>query len=242
MANPAYQTFAGTAEAAAEVSAITVTKPTGLANTNLVLLYAGAKNGVSFTWPAGFVEIFSRQETGGTQGPYTGAAAYKVITNSGGEPASYTVTSSLAAYLTATATRFSNVDTVSPVNAFAHYSRPNNNGGATPDTPAVTTNRDEALILSIVVYNGIHAATPPAGYTEHYEFKSATTNRPSIVLASLAQAVAGTEDPPIWTLASGGTWVGATIALVPPGAIPPPSGDYGKIIDLDERKIVTVRT
>lgn len=241
MANPAYVTHSAINEAAAEVSSISPNKPAGLADTNLVLLYVGAKATLSFAWPAGFTEIFQRQETRGTNGPYTGGSAYKLITNAAGEPATYTITGSLPAYMTATATRFSGVDTVAPLNAFATASNGNTVSGH-PNTPAVTTTRDECLILSIATYNGIGAVTPPAGYTEVYEYKSGTTNRPSIILATLAQAVAGAEDPGGMTLSTGGTWVGATMALAPPGSAPPPVGDYGKIIDLDERKIVTART
>jgi len=187
---------------------LNVTKPTGVANGDLLIAHAGIDT-ASITLPSGFTQVYQI-----TAGNHVSAFGYKVVTDAGSEPASYQFSFSVPERGAGGIVRISGADTSSPINI---------SGTATAiDTdpivaPSVTTTVDNTLLL-LALGSDIGGATitPPSGFTLVYEADNPNASESDSFVWEGSQASAGvTGTKTFGTLGFTPTWGIGTIAIAP---------------------------
>ena len=181
----------------ADATYLNITKPSGLATDDLVILYVtGYHNGgaLTVTFPAGFTVVTADNFLMSAPDGVTGKWAWKIAT--GSEPATYDVLIGGSATLyeaEGTAVAFTGVNTTTPIAASAVTT--NTTGNSTPILVALTG--VTAVANGAVAYYAIldetsgsstWSFTPPSGYTERVD-----VNQPwaAATLATLDNTSAG---------------------------------------------------
>jgi hypothetical protein len=95
----------------------------------------------------------------------------------------------------------------------------------TPDSPAVNTVTDGAIVISAVGSRvSDTSVTAPSGYNNKVSINAADTVSATAGMAWLGQPSAGTEDPPSWTAFSTAAWQSFSVALRPQAESGPING------------------
>lgn len=188
MAAPVYEAADDQGTGATGTDTVTVTKPTNLANGDVVVIIAAQTDGgTTATGPAGFTELSEFNSNANL----CQVVYYKVITDAASEPADYTVTFSASGDTIAIiAARISGTDST-PVDV---------SGNATEDTavifhdvPQLTTTVDETLLLG--AFAGRRVANfgwfQPTGYTEQREEFFDGGDACRLHVCTITQATAG---------------------------------------------------
>ena len=231
MAGPVYQSFASfsyTTGTAATSHNVTINKPSGVSNGDLLVLTLGVRQddgvGRSLSTDPVFDTAYPWTKVRETASYNTGAQSnrtwtyFRYVTNAAGEPASYTVTINYAsafAMVAATITaRFSGAGPNSPINASADFV---DTGLAVAFPQVTTTLPDTILLFSSSARNlqtafSFSGATPPTVIT----FLTATlTTTLSLGVAYKEQSAAGLSvaETGTWSGGGGSTANGTTAAL-----------------------------
>lgn len=198
-------TFRGASSAAGDrVTSLTITKPAGVVDNDVMIAAIGYDGGssVTLTPPAGWSLV--RRIDNGTA---IGLAVYRKVAL--GEGASYTWTIDLTMDMFGGIQAYAGVDTTAPIDAEA--------GQPTPistfhSTPSITTTVANTMLVASFAAKGAGTWTPPAGMTERYDVAS---NNFAAEGADQVQAAAGATG--VKTATSTRNGIGATdlLALKP---------------------------
>jgi len=200
------------AKATANASSVTVSKPTGTAEGDLLVAFLGiraSKSSANITLPSGFTEASIE----GGQNP-TLQVSYKVAGAS--EGADYTFTLNSSANHGVILARFSGVNTSSPSDATATTGTAGYPPGSTsPTLSAITTSTDGAFVLAAYVLNlsgSTYTITAPSGMTEIDASEDGTVN---LEASYVSQATAGSSGDKTATVESAAGWAGILWAIEP---------------------------
>lgn len=202
---------------------ITINKPTGVSEGDLLLAVVGWENNQTpASWtsvPSGWTEIVDRQECGGSPTrPCTFSVWYKVAGAS--EPSSYTWQASISGVgLMGVISAYSGVDETTPMDA----TRTVATGGAatTVDPPSITTVTNDAFVIAIGFrQDDTGYDSMSSGYDEREEVTNVMFgDGATLGVCDDEIASAGAEDP--GTFANTGSdseeWGAVTVALRPAG-------------------------
>jgi len=194
-------------------------KPTGLANGDVVLAwcwFGDATNGANADWSSsdGFTRLL--QQGSGSGIDRTGALFRKVITDAAGEPSTFTFSHDQTAdECSCIVIAFRDVDNSTPEDATTTQQFGAND--STPDSPAITTVTDGAMVVSMSGYTqtSISTVVQPSGFALAESFLG-TDN--SIALAYDIKDTAGDTGLLNWPNTGGGggdEWGLMTAALRP---------------------------
>jgi hypothetical protein len=125
------------------VTSVAVNKPTGLVNGDIIVVGVAKANADAVTKPSGFVDI--ALVTG--QAAVTTYGYYKVITNAGGEPATYTFSWTNTSRATGESVAYSGVDNTTPIDVTAS-TLAQGSGSASLVLPSITTVTNGAMLIS----------------------------------------------------------------------------------------------
>jgi hypothetical protein len=167
-------------------TSITLNKPAGTAQNDVLVLWIGYTGGGTLTPPTGFSLL---QFSGGFGSPAPGIGAwYKVAGSS--EPATYTWTDSTTTPLVGWLGAYIGVDPAAPFDV----AKTSNESGATTSHPTnsamSTANTDELLVMGFAVAANA-TWTPPSGTGEEVQIKNTTGTIISIDVADAIQSRAG---------------------------------------------------
>jgi hypothetical protein len=226
---------------------VVVTKPTGLANSDVLLACASVvRTTLSGFASSGWTAVPSSFAWFTTGNDRAAEMLYKVVTSAGSEPASYTFTRTVDA-----ATWCQNVhivalrgiDNTTPFDATTAFADVQND--ITPAQPAITTTTSGAMLVAFHMQTNAGAAedgisdivaVAPSGFTLAGTAQTSTdgsTNQDlfSAVAYKVAGA-AGVQTPGSWLHSAGGLAtndnIAITAALRAAGAPPPPTVDSGQ--------------
>jgi hypothetical protein len=204
-------------------NAPTVSKPSGTADGDLVLLYVNAdNNGVTATWPSGFTQGNSG---GSTQDGQTALWAWKIAS---GEPANYTVNLSQTQNTQLIAQRVTGNHATSPIDSQSvNSSSAANASPATVTATGVTTTSDDCLLIWVANnddHGGASGHTVPSGFTQDYE--NTSTNSAMCIAhgSKVSHGATGNEDGTASASTNIG-WIAFLIAIAPPAAGGGPADD-----------------
>jgi hypothetical protein len=164
---------------------LSVNKPTGLANGDVVVVHAvnAGSTASPSTVPTGFT--FVREQNTGLDSQFYDQSAYiKVISDAAGEPASYDFAWGASGRHLLVATAYSGVDNTTPQDATA-TGRGNNSG--TNTVPSITTVTANAWIVCSYASTASVTCTWPAAMTERADLATG----PTITTADEVRATAG---------------------------------------------------
>lgn len=183
---------------------VVVTKPSGLADGDVMIAHIAANttgNG-TYSAPAGWTLIDSRAQTSMTDAVY-----FKVVTNAAGEPANYTFTTATASK-TGIIVAYRGVDTDYPINNFATDGQ---GSGGTLTAPSITTTRNACMIVATFCNFLGQALSDPAGTS----LRAADENgvAPSAQVVDIEKATAGATSTIVSTAGTSSVWVARQIAL-----------------------------
>jgi len=198
----------------------TITKPTGVANNDILVAFIAKYDDPTITGPSGWIQAIQSNDTSGND--RSAGIWYKVITDASGEPASYSWTATANVWA-GTIMRISGSNTSSPIDAAAAVDGIGAVGvdwvDTTDGSPSVTTVTNNAMaISSIMLYAvsvGATSFAPPSGYDERSD-----NPRPSVAetVATKTIASAGATGVVLFT-GTGETgneeWFSMTIAIKP---------------------------
>lgn len=212
MAVPVVESVASVANATAATTH-TVTKPTGVANDDVLLISMAADAARTITVPTGFTEIIN-QSNGSAGGgvSITGAWAYKVVTDAGSEPADYDFTLNNSDQACGAIRRISGVNTADVVDV-SDQSSGNTSGGTGRSCPTVTTTNDDALVIRDCAAGDDRTFTFPAGTTQRFDLDP--PDHVNLMGADESQVTAGATGTALYTFTptTSVRLVCATIAL-----------------------------
>lgn len=183
---------------------VAVTKPTGLADGDVLIAHIAVAATGAHTAPAGWVQIGALV----TAAFITASVWYKVVTNAAGEGASYTFTTSTGSK-TGKVAAYRGVSVNNPINVFGS-SLAGTSGPAV--APSVTTTRANCWVVATWIHNGNGALSDPAGMTVRAEDESGAGTTSS-QLADIAVPAVGATATYSSTLTSAAFWIAHTIAL-----------------------------
>lgn len=187
---------------------ITINKPTGVANGDVLVATISQSTQLTetLTKPDGWVVVI---EDAYDYEYVTCHVFYKVITNSAGEPSSYTWSGGSADWAGGIA-RYSGVSNTNP----SDVSPSSNTGNASPATAlGITTITDNAMLVWAISQKNVSSFTPPSGFSERYDrYVNSTLNE----MADIAQATKGASGNKTATC-SAQSWVAILWALRPAG-------------------------
>jgi len=219
-AAPAFQSVVTNTTTA---TSLTINKPTGVVQNDLLLATLAARGNTTITAPAGWTQI-QQTNNGTTQ---TLAVFYRVATVDDIAAANYTFGLGTTAVGVAGAIlRYTGVDPRFPIDASGIAT--GNSANAT--APSVTTSVADTTVLRIAGIPNNGTLTVPSGTTERANLvrdPGGAANDTRLGVADAVQAAAGATGTAAFTNTSG-AWVAATVALRPyTGEIcanPPSSG------------------
>jgi hypothetical protein len=201
-------TFRGAASAGGAGGTLTIAKPAGVVNNDVMIaaiaFIAGTTNTIAA--PPGWTLI--RRINNGTD---VGLAVYRKVAAS--EGANYTWTNGLGQDMSGGIQAYTGVDTTTPIDVEAGQPTPQDVVHSTPSV--TTTGPNEMLVTSFVILQGT-TFTPPAGETQRYQVQSAGTNTDSEGNDQL-QAAAGATGVKTATAANNGLGATHILALRPQG-------------------------
>jgi hypothetical protein len=176
-----------TNEVGTNETTISVTKPTGLANNDLVICAVVTDDLATISSSNSLTKLGQEDASGAV----TLAVFYRVVSSAVSEPSSYTFTWSGGQKCCAAAWRVSNVDTVNPINAWTDTE----GTSEFPSVLSVTTTVQDCAVIYLCGADGDRdaGAQPPANSTGKYALDSGggselcthlgahlTTNHPTI--------------------------------------------------------------
>lgn len=216
---------ATTAGASSSTTSLSVTVPAGSTNDVLLLSIANS-NGATINTPAGWTKVTSNGDASDVQD----AVFWRVAT--GSEPASYSATIASAGYLCGIMTRYSGVDTTSPIRSSSSSTTPTPGSGVTASTacaaPSGVTAAD--MVAQFYGFGSWNAAAntavfpryPTGSWNQRTTAKDGATASHSFVAAMTAVdllGATGTYPTTNATTTSGGstavpgTWATIAVAL-----------------------------
>ena len=170
---------------------------------DLLIAQISVKDGdPTFATPTGWTLLFSG-EAGGA-GDIGVGVFYKVAGAS--EPANHTFTWSDSKESAGAMARYSNVDTTTPIDAWANGTGNDSN----PLAPDVTTTSTDTMLIRLFGSTDDETVTSPTGTTGRYDISG---NGATSAGADATQAAAGATGTATFTIGSNEKWVAATIAL-----------------------------
>jgi hypothetical protein len=205
-------TFHGAASASDAGTSLTISKPAGVVNNDVLIAaisYIGGTTN-SVTAPPGWT-LVRRIDNDNT----VGLAIYRKI--AANEGASYTWTLSLSESVSGGIQAYAGVDTTTPIDVEAGQPTP---FGTSHSTPSVTTTGPNEMLVTSFMVNSTTTFTPPGGETERYDVASGDTTSEG---NDQPQAAAGATG--IKTATAGDVGVGAAHIL----ALRPQAG--GRTVD-----------
>jgi PKD repeat protein len=196
-----------TASAATANAKVTITKPAGVANGDVLIAQVTADGAPSVSAaPAGWTTVVSPMSIS------SGARVFvysHVVTNAGAEPASYTWTLSAAQKWGAVLSGFHGVDTTTPFDTAAATKVDTTYGATSLAVPSVTTATAGAMLVGGAgLDSSSTAVAPPGAWTETGESSGVQTAE----LAYQARPTAGATGTSTFGLskaAAGAAWVRA---------------------------------
>ncbi len=214
---PGTGTFAGCTVVAATggAASLVITRPTGVANGNVLVAQVTTRNNAAITAPAGWTQIGTTQTSGTT---LEQATYYKVAN---GEPANYTWTWTGTVDRGGSIIAYSGVSTVA--NNIVDASSQNGSGGGTGTTATATgvttlMNGDQMIALYGEGRNTALTQSGGQGMTQQYTATSTNGtfgNRVTVTGADGNQATAGATGDKTATMGTARTWVANLVTLVP---------------------------
>lgn len=218
-AAPAFQS-AQTANAT--TTSLTINKPTGVVQNDLLIATLAARGNTTITAPAGWTQV-QRTNNGTNE---TLAIFYRVATATDIAATNYVFTLSASVGVAGAILRYTGADPRFPIDASAIAT--GNSANAT--APAVTTTVADTTVVRVAGIPNNGALTVPAGTTQRVNIvrdPAGNTNDTRLGVADATQAAAGATGTAAFTNTSG-AWVAATLAIRPyTGEIcanPPSSG------------------
>lgn len=222
--SPSAPTLAATATAVSNATAgagtLVLNKPTGVANTNVLVAAIAVQGGtnITVTAPAGWSQILRTNN-----GTNLSLISYrKVITNSGSEPATYTWTLSPNARASGNVMRYTGVDNTTPVNISGGGTGNDTSSPFQPSAPTVATTRDDVeLIAFTAILNGSGGTatnffgTWTNSMNERWDVRGTNAVGPSIAAASKTDTTAGNSNATTSNATAGGQWAAQHVALNP---------------------------
>lgn len=211
---PAYDSNSGTA---AGTTGVTVTKPTGLTDDDILIAIAQSSDQLGGDWScSGWTVLAGQQTTAGRDMNTT--VLRKVITDASGEPANYTFTNSDTDTRNLSASIFivRGGDTSTPEDATTQENA--GTDSCTPDSPSITTTTDGALVICISCFNSATAYltfSAPTDYTLLYDENTRQAAQHGVAYAE--QASAGASGAETWQNSgdTGAEWHVYTLAMKP---------------------------
>lgn len=203
-------------------TSFSITKPTGVANGDVILFWASQDDeGQTLTGPSGFTELANTSSPASRD--MSVWLGYKVVTNAGSEPASYTITSSISQEWSGFCARISGVDTTTPIDVATPT--PVASTATSVDSPEVTTVTDGALVVRLLAATDNNVAAPdqtitaPSSPSGASSYVGATISSPGDQLVAAQWfnlATAGASGTDAWTTTiSGALAFVATVAFRP---------------------------
>ena len=184
----------------------TITKPTGTVQDDLLVAHISVEGGdPTFATPSGWTQLFN-----GTGGGDVGVAVYWRLAG-GSEPANYTFTWTDSENSEAAMVRYSNVDTTTPIDAWASASGDDD----MPLAPTVTTTTANTTVIRLFGSDDNETVTNPTGTTSRYDVSGLGV---TTTAADDTQPTAGATGTAQFDIGSNEKWVAATIALSRGGA------------------------
>lgn len=200
---------------------ITITKPTGVVDGDLLLMVLNQRDSISvFTLPAGWTRATDLELRRTASDQMSPAIAYKIASS---EPSDYTVTSDRTQKVSAVILAYSSIDAavfdVTPTTAHRASAYDNNS----PNPPAITTTTDNAEIVTIQLVSNaeITAAGAPTGYAlrvDHTPFDDR-----NILIADKAKATAGLETIGSWNNTASSEFGDSSVITLALRPLPAPS-------------------
>lgn len=153
----------GSATTATGTNLVTLDKPTGVVENDLMIVFITTFEALSFTPPSGWTLLYSNPA-----GTYSEQWCYYRIAGAS-EPSSYSWSLSGIDEIVGTMSAWYNVDTTTPIDAY--LASDDTTAGTTQVADAITIVTDGALLLAVAGFNndtagGTTASTPPSGMTE----------------------------------------------------------------------------
>ena len=191
---------ASKAENGTGATSLAVTKPTGVAEGQLLLATVTAAGTGAVTAPSGWGAIRSLTQASTIQLTY-----YKVAGAS--EPSSYSWSLGSKRAAAGGIVAYSGVNQTVPIDATATATGASGNASA----PSATTSASGDLVLAAASFGAVATVTPDPSTTERFDVSSGSNTSE---LADFAQAGAGATSAKTATPSvSSGVWLAATIAL-----------------------------
>lgn len=199
----AYVNGAQTSQASA--LSLTVTKPAGLADGDVLLAHIVQGGSVPVTAPAGWVAWPLVTNT------ITTIIYYKVITNAAGEPANYTWTVGIASLATGQIAAYRGVDTDHPIAALVSATGNSVSAVAPTFTPVL----DGVMVVALHAFNiaASMAISNPAGYTVRLEDQDSVGLEAQV--ADILQGAAAATGTATGTIGFGTQWIAIHLGLNP---------------------------
>ncbi len=223
-----YRTSA-TANNGAGATTITINKPTGTVDKDLMVALVSIRGTATVTAPVGWVQVvnsaysFYLRKT----------VWYKVATAS--EPANYQWTFSASTAAAGGIASFYGVRTTNPVNIAD--TTPQTANSNTVTATSVTTTENDALALALFTDRIDTAFTPAAGMTERFESRSTGGGGISVALDSMIQLTAGATGNKTSTVTSArnsGTQVAFNVDIAAPtGTVTDPGANLAGTVVLN---------
>jgi hypothetical protein len=194
-----------TTAGSAATTTVTVSKPSGLADGDVLVAQITADANPTIATPAGWSLATTARSVGTSAKLF---AFYRVVTNAASEPASYSWTTSTAVKWNAGIAAFRGVDTTA-VWVAAATGATNTTAATSLTVPAATTTSGALLVGGVALNSSSVAVTPPSSWTENLEASGQQVTEVASVLT------AGTAGSATWTYSSSATSTGWARALKP---------------------------
>lgn len=200
------------ATASLSTSPITVAKPTGTVDGNLLILAVSgdlaASEDITYTPPAGWTQLLANTRSHATNAGTNLQIWYKTASS---EPADYAITLSAANLTGAAILRIDGHDTA---DAFDVSSITGFDDATEPKIPSITTTVANCLAIGITAWDQSKTLTTiPAGWTAQYHIDVSGLDQHSIYKT---QATAGATGVAQYDVSAAAPYVSAVIAVQPP--------------------------
>lgn len=212
MAAPAFRAKNDANTAGATAASITVNKPTGTVDDDILIAIVNHTTGSSFTTvtaPSGWTLLDERTQNDG-ENAYRATAYWKKAASEG---ASYTWTPAVSAYMAAGISCYSGGDVTTPINAHSV------NFSATSTTSnvcsAITTTVADTMLVALAASGWWdNTWTPPSGMTERVD-TAVGSDWGSVSIADVTQVATGTTGTKTFTSSVSHSCAGFLIAIAP---------------------------
>lgn len=185
--------------------------PTGLANSDLCVCVLSMEHNASGTQLAAPSGWLNAPDSPAFQAVSNGTASYvwyRVITNAGGEPASYAFPVQSGRYRRGGILRITGADTANPFDAGDGAVLASST--STPAVSVTTTGVDRLAIWHAVSYNLSSWSTMPTGFTEHATWANASTDVSTLATRSVTTSGTAVGEAVATGVTAGkAAWVGA---------------------------------